>query len=348
MINEKIKLKGYVLEKKKFLKFEEFRINGSLKRGQVLVKILYTGLCGKQIEEYTSKMGRDRFLPHLFGHEASGIIIDKHKSVNNFKLEDHVVLHWMKNNSGIQSPTPSLKYKKNKKLNAGWITTFSNYSIISSNRLTKIPKNSNMKLAALLGCCLSTGIGTIFNQSKPDINDTCAVVGCGGVGLSTIIGLKFFGVKKIIAFDIKKKNLKISKSVGSNKSILINKKNMKPEHIKNIYVCSGNLKAIEFAQSISTDQTNLYFLGVPSPKTIIKVDANLVHKGQNYLSSSGGEIKPEDDINKYLKICNKNKKRINKLIIKTYDYTQLPYIIEKMSKGNISHGRNIFDFSECK
>ena len=36
------------------------------------------------------------------------------------------------------------------------------------------------------------------------------------------------------------------------------------------------------------------------------------------------------------------KKKVNKLIIKTYDYTQLPYIIEKMSKGNISHGRNIF------
>ena len=341
MIKNKVKLKGYVLEKKKSLKFEEFKIKGSLKRGQVLVKILYTGLCGKQIEEYTSKMGRDKFLPHLLGHEASGIVINKHKSVKNFKQQDHVVLHWMKNNNGIQSSTPSLNYKKNKKLNAGWITTFSNYSIISSNRLTKIPKNSNMKLAALLGCCLSTGIGTIFNQSKPD-------VGCGGVGLSTIIGLKFFGVKKIIAFDIKKKNLKISKSVGSNKSILINKKNMKPEHIKNIYVCSGNLKAIEFAQSISTDQTNLYFLGVPSPKTIIKVDANLVHKGQNYLSSSGGEIKPEDDINKYLKICNKNKKRVNKLIIKTYNYTQLPHIIEKMSKGNISHGRNIFDFSECK
>ena len=40
---------------------------------------------------------------------------------------------------------------------------------------------------------------------------------------------------------------------------------MKPEHIKNIYVCSGNLKAIEVAQSISTDQT-IYILGVPSPK----------------------------------------------------------------------------------
>ena len=67
-----------------------------------------------------------------------------------------------------------------------------------------------MKLAALLGCCLSTGIGTIFNQSKPDINDTCAVVGCGGVGLSTIIGLKFFGVKKLLHLILKKefKNLK--------------------------------------------------------------------------------------------------------------------------------------------
>ena len=57
-------------------------------------------------------MGRDKFLPHLLGHEASGIVINKHKSVKNFKQQDHVVLHWMKNNNGIQSSTPSLNYKR--------------------------------------------------------------------------------------------------------------------------------------------------------------------------------------------------------------------------------------------
>ena len=52
--------------------------------------------------------------------------------------------------------------------------------------MTKIPKDSDLKKAALLGCCLSTGIGTILNQSKPK-KDNIAVIGCGGIGLSTLI-----------------------------------------------------------------------------------------------------------------------------------------------------------------
>ena len=53
-----------------------------------------------------------------------------------------------------------------------------------------------MKLAALMGCCLSTGIGTVFNQAKMSKYDSPLVVGCGGVGLSIIIGLKLKKIKK--------------------------------------------------------------------------------------------------------------------------------------------------------
>ena len=343
-----LNFKGYVLEKKnQLLKLENFMIDGPLTRGQVLVKILYSSLCGKQVEEYTSKMGNDKFLPHLLGHEASGIVISMHKSVKNLKKNDNVVLHWMKSGQGIQSSTPNLTYKNKKKLNAGWITTFSNYTIVSSNRLTKIPKKSDMKIAALLGCCLSTGIGTIFNQSKPNKYDNCAVVGCGGVGLSTIIGLKFYGIKNIFSYDIEKKNLEVSRKIGANNSLLIKKKEFSAKKFKNIFICSGNLKAIQFAQSIASDNTNLYFLGVPAPRTHIKADANLIHKGQNYLSSSGGEVKPEIDINKYLGLCKKNKSLVKKIIIKTFNYSKLPTVLEKMKSGKISYGRNIFDFSKC-
>ena len=62
-----------------------------------MVKIFYSGVCGKQVEEYTGKMGKDKFLPHLLGHEASGKIIDKHRSVKHVKINDIVVAHWMKN-----------------------------------------------------------------------------------------------------------------------------------------------------------------------------------------------------------------------------------------------------------
>ena len=48
----------------------------SLKRGQVLVKIFYSGVCRAQYNEMIGLKGPDKFLPHLLGHEASGFVVD--------------------------------------------------------------------------------------------------------------------------------------------------------------------------------------------------------------------------------------------------------------------------------
>ena len=345
MINiNNLKFKGYVLENiNKTLKLYSFKNQKKLQYGQVLVKIFYSGVCGKQVEEYTGKMGKDKFLPHLLGHEASGKIIDKHRSVKHVKINDIVVAHWMKNKKGIQSKVPEFYYKNNKKLNAGWITTFSNYSILSSNRVTKIPKDSDLKKAALLGCCLSTGIGTILNQSKPKKKDNIAVIGCGGIGLSTLIGLNIAKIKNIDCFDVKLKNLDKAKILGAKSCYLIKDFNFKKKYNK-IYVSTGNLKAVAFANKVGDLKSDIYLMGVPSPKSDIKLNALDIHKGKNFLSSSGGEINPHKDINKFLKKIKQKRLKVNKLILNVQHYSKLPDIIKKLSKGEISHGRNLINF----
>ena len=45
-----------------------------LKFGQVLVKVLVSGLCGSQLREIKGLKGNEKFLPHLMGHEGCGIV----------------------------------------------------------------------------------------------------------------------------------------------------------------------------------------------------------------------------------------------------------------------------------
>ena len=71
-----------------------------LQFGQVLVKVYYSGICGAQINEIDAVKGPDKFLPHLLGHEGSGIVQDIGPGVTTIKKNDHVVLHWRKS-SGI-------------------------------------------------------------------------------------------------------------------------------------------------------------------------------------------------------------------------------------------------------
>src|SRR3546814_20157148 len=55
--------------------------------------------------------------------------------------------------------------------------------------------------AAVIGCAVTTGAGTIFNACKVTPGETVAVVGCGGVGLATINAAKIAGAGRIIAAD---------------------------------------------------------------------------------------------------------------------------------------------------
>ena len=64
-----------------------------LKVGQVLVKINVSGLCGAQLHEIKGHKGNGKFLPHLMGHEGSGIVKDTGPGVTTVNVGDKVVMH---------------------------------------------------------------------------------------------------------------------------------------------------------------------------------------------------------------------------------------------------------------
>ena len=97
-----------LVESRKPLVIDEIALPERLDVGQVLVRVLYSTICGAQLNEIAAAKGPDRFLPHLLGHEASAIVIDIGPGVTNVARDDTVVLHW-RPSRGIQSPTPAYR-----------------------------------------------------------------------------------------------------------------------------------------------------------------------------------------------------------------------------------------------
>ena len=124
-----------------------------LQRGQVLVKIAYSAICRSQLMEIKGQRGQDRWLPHLLGHEASGIVVDTGPGVAKVKSDEEVVLTWIKSN-GLEAAPPKYVHR-GKTINAGPITTFSTFTIVSENRLVAKPAELHMDSAVLFGCALN-------------------------------------------------------------------------------------------------------------------------------------------------------------------------------------------------
>tara|TARA_A100001015_G_C15019442_1_gene727246 strand:+ start:786 stop:1808 length:1023 start_codon:yes stop_codon:yes gene_type:complete len=312
-------MKAAILVKsKKPLIIDDVKIPSSLEYGQVLVKVCYSGICGAQINEIDAVKGKDKFLPHLLGHEGSGIVEKVGPGVTRVNNGDHVVLHWRKS-SGIQSPTPKYSWK-GRKLNAGWVTTFSEKSIISENRLTKIPKNFDLKIAALFGCSVTSGFGAVNNDANVKIGNSVLIFGLGGMGLNIAYACSLVSAYPIIGIDIHSKKVKIAKSLGLTHGLIFNnniKKNLskilKDHNGPDItFETTGNSKIMEKAYELTPDSGKTVFVGVPDKKIAIYSLPLAFNKSLEV--SHGGNSIPDQDIPRYVRLFENKKMYLKKLI----------------------------------
>ena len=121
-----------LVEQRKPLVVTEVELPQTLDVGQVLVKVHYSGICGSQLGEIDGVKGPDKFLPHLLGHEASGTVVDIGPGVKHVQRGNKVVLHWRKG-AGIDA-TPAKYRWAGQTVNAGFVTTFSEYTIVAESR----------------------------------------------------------------------------------------------------------------------------------------------------------------------------------------------------------------------
>ena len=81
-----------------------------LKKGQVLIKLNYTSICRSQIMEIDGLRGKDKWIPHLLGHEGSGKIVKIASNIKNFKINDRVLITWI-STEGQKSNGAKFEYR---------------------------------------------------------------------------------------------------------------------------------------------------------------------------------------------------------------------------------------------
>lgn len=290
-------------ESRRPLVVDEIALPEALDVGQVLVKVLHTSICGAQLNEIAAAKGPDKFLPHLLGHEASATVVETGPGVTQVKPGDIVVLHW-RPSLGIQS-SPPIYHWRGQKLNAGWVTTFNDYAVVSENRMTVLPSDSDLKVAPLFGCAITTAAGVINNDAKVKIGESVVVFGVGGVGLNVVQFAALVGANPVVAVDILDNKLDMAARLGATHCI--NSAGMSDADLgtairgivgrkgpDKVIETTGNRSVIEFAYDITDADGSCILVGVPSEKVSIytlPIHFNKVLKG-----SHGGSAQPQIDI----------------------------------------------------
>ncbi len=331
-----------LVEQTKPLVIDEVGLPETLEVGQVLVKIQCSGVCGSQLGEIDGAKGVDNYLPHLLGHEASGVVQAVGPGVRFVKPEDHVVLHWRKS-QGIESMPPRYTWK-GKQVNAGLIATFNEFAIVSENRVTKIEPSRDMEIASLFGCAVTTGFGVAENNAKIRFGEAVVVFGAGGVGLNIVQAASLLSAYPIIAVDLHDGRLELAKSLGATHTINSSStdakaaiKEMVGAQGLDVFIDNtGQPSIIEMGYELTGAQGRVVLVGVPRKGKNITVYSLPLHFGKTISGSHGGEAIPHLDIPRYHKLLDSGQIQLKPLITEYFPLEDINTAIARMRSGEMS------------
>jgi S-(hydroxymethyl)glutathione dehydrogenase/alcohol dehydrogenase len=332
-LKKEIKIKAAILERLNSpLAICEVDLT-ELRIGQVLVKVIVSGICGSQLHEINGNKGNSKFLPHLIGHEGCGIVEEIGPGVSKVKPGDKVVMHWRPGH-GIESDFP--KYNLGGKVfSSGKVNTLTEKAIVSENRITVVPSDTNPEFAALLGCSLTTALGVIDNESKLRFGERVAVVGCGGVGLNVLTAARLRGAGEIYAVDSATAKRQLCLEQGAT-YFHANVAELAPG-IDLVIDTTGIPEIISEIFPKLSDKGRLILLGQPIPgQSLVLPDALRLFNGSglSIQASQGGSTVPQEDIPRYLELFKLGLLSIDKLVTHRFPLTDVNLAFETLKSGN--------------
>lgn len=250
-------------------------------------------------------------LPRLMGHEAACMVVETGLGVMHVKEGDTCVAHWRKGD-GVESDNPKWNCQQTSVLDkmpysgkgftAGRITTFSQYSVLSENRLTAVPTDTPVELCALLGCGLSTAIGVIENEANLKIGESVLIIGCGGLGLNLILAAKLKQASKIVVIETMSEKYEMGIKLGAS-SMRPGFWLMDDESYDVVIDTTGSSGAIESAMKFLAPSGRFIMVGQPKPSENVTL-TNARHmfdgQGKTIIATQGGGFCPSVDIKRYI------------------------------------------------
>ena len=213
------------------LEIEDIQVSNPGPR-EVLIKTVAAGVCHSDLH-FVQGLYPTVF-PIVLGHESAGVVEKVGSDVTYVKPGDHVITclsvfcghcehcltgHMSRCNSGeVRRPKdqpPRLSQDDQTMYQFAHLSSFAEQMLIHEHGLVKIREDMPLDRAALIGCGVTTGVGSVIHTADVEPGSTVAVIGAGGVGLSCINGAAIAGAGRIIAIDMVASKLEMAREFGA-------------------------------------------------------------------------------------------------------------------------------------
>lgn len=340
---------------------------------EVLVQIKAAGIC------HTDWDSQSWAKPLVMGHEGAGIIVKTGPAVNALQTGDAVMLNWAipcytcfqcqegnqhicERNSAVTAgnkvsqghATPaSTQYNGQPIERSFGLGTMSEYVLVREAACVPIRVDIPFSSAAIVGCGVMTGYGSVVNAAKVKAGSSVVVLGTGGVGLNVIQGARIVGAGKIIAVDSNPARLEMARFYGATDTLLVDKAD------KNLLEAARLVKAMTHGRGAdyAFECTAIPELGaaplamvrnagvavqVSGIEQEISIDMNLFEWDKVYINPLYGQCRPQIDFPKLQNLYTKGDLLLDELVTRTYPLTDLFQAFADMHAGINAKGVIVF------
>lgn len=202
--------------------------------GEVRVAIRATGVCHSDLSAMDGTLPQPP--PCVLGHEGAGEVVAVGEGVTELAEGDHIIVAWTppcgecshcRRGEGHLCMTHMTGGIANPRFRVGdtpyfgmaGTGTFVEEVTMPRVAAVKVADDVPFDIAALIGCGVMTGVGSVFNVAQVRPGDRVAVIGCGGVGISAIQGARIAGAAEIVAVDLVPRKLQWAEQFGATHSV---------------------------------------------------------------------------------------------------------------------------------
>jgi S-(hydroxymethyl)glutathione dehydrogenase/alcohol dehydrogenase len=217
-----------------------------------------------------------------------------------------------------------------------------------------MPKEFPLQFAALMGCCVPTGWGSVTNTARVQPGDSVAVWGLGGVGLNVLRACVMQHAYPVIAVDLEESKGSLAREFGATHFICNSKEDPVPIIMKltggvqtpdgmwmgggvdHAFEAIGNPGAIEQAWWCIGVGGKLVIPGItPYDKTTnLHLDL-LPFQQRSIMGNLYGAISTHLDIPRLVNMAMKEDLKLDKLVTNKFKLEQINDVAEKMNKRQI-------------
>lgn len=329
---------------------------------EVLLDIVAAGVCHS---DYHLVDGHrtPRATPWVMGHEGAGVVREVGSSVSNLLPGDKVILSidamcgTCRNcSAGKPALCETHPYLPRTRMHHQGQPlyhvrpTFVEQTIALADACVKVPDDTPLDKACLIGCAVITGIGAVINRAQVETGATMVVFGCGGVGLNIIQGGVLAAAGKIIAVDTLPYKLELAEQMGATHFINASQE----DPVERIKAISGGgadyaFEAVGFPalarQAIEAVRPSgtAVLVGIPPSGQDIAVEGWHLLQDRTLMGCFHGSSRPRIDFLWILDLYQQGKIKLDELVSRERPLAEINEAFADMKNGKVARTVLVFN-----